>query len=766
MPQLWDRVRNHLNARHSCLRSLSYVALAASLVTACNSIPEVTEGKRQIAEGQKQEGLAKLAKADRDNPQNVFARTAFVTQREALVGAYLRDGDALRIAGDLDAAEARYRGALAIDSTSALAQAGVDAVARDRRLAVKARDAEEALKGGDFGAAEQHARAVLAENSSHRTARAVMKAIAERNAQAGVAEPTLKADLQRQITVEFRDAPLQSVFEVISRTTGINFIFDRDVRPDLRTTIYARNTNIDDVIKLLLLTNQLTRKMLNDNSILIYPNTPPKQREYQELVVRSFYLANADAKQTASMIRALVKTRDLFIDEKLNLIVMKDTRDAVRLAEHLVATQDLGDPEVMLELEVLEVASTVVQEFGLRYPDQINFGVLGEGGATPPGIIELWPSDLKAFTVNPLFILNLRKLDGTASLLANPRIRVKNRDKARVHIGEKVPVITTTSTANVGVSSSVSYLETGLKLDVEPNVFLEDEVAIKVQLEVSNILEQLNVQGTVAYRLGTRNAATTLRLKDGETQVLAGLINSDDRRAAAKVPYLGDFPILGRLFRSDNDQRARTEIVLLITPRIVRNLARPDTVSAQLSSGTEASPGSQPLRLAATPSGALSIPPGKSVTAKPGAPTPADPARPAAAISLNVNAPPHATIGQEFSMTLALPAGSPGVAATVELTYDPNVLNVISGDRPSAPGATPPADPGRTQVEIVASGIAGMPTTAAQVRFRVVAKAPTSVPIAINVSAVDDAGRGIRVSAPRTHDLEIVAARTATDQKK
>ncbi len=117
-------------------------------------------------------------------------------------------------------------------------------------------------------------------------------------------------------------------------------------------------------------------------------------------------------------------------------------------------------------------------------------------------------------------------------------------------------------------------------------------------------------------------------------------------------------------------------------------------------------------------------------------------------------------------MTLALPAGSQGVAATVELTYDPNVLNVISGDRPAAPGATPPADPGRTRVEVVASDIAGMPTTAAQVRFRVVAKAPTSVPIGIDVSAVDNAGRGIRVSAPQTHDLEIVAARTATDQKK
>src|SRR5262249_3416071 len=209
----------------------------------------------------------------------------------------------------------------------------------------------------------------------------------------------------------------------------------------------------------------------------------------------------------------------------------------------------------------------------------------------PPDFVDINPNNWRGYIANPALILNLRKLDGTASLLANPRIRVKNRDKAKVHIGEKVPVITTTSTANVGVSSSVSYLETGLKLDVEPNIFLEDEVAIKLQLEVSNILEQLNVGGTVSYRLGTRNAPTTLRVKDGETQALAGLITSEDRKSAAKIPYLGDVPLLGRLFRSDSDNGSKTEIVLLVTPHIVRNLTRPDTVAAQFPSGTDIAPG-------------------------------------------------------------------------------------------------------------------------------------------------------------------------------
>ena len=770
------------------MRRISLVLLVAVLA-ACNTIPEVTDGKRLMAEGRIDEGLALLEQTARAHPGSVEARNAYITQRDRIVNVYVREGDQLRTWGELDAAEVNYRRALQIDPGSPLAQAGLDALARDRRNVARVREAEELLKRGDYAGAERIARAVLAENSSQRGARDVMKRVAERRARAESEGPALKSAFTRPISLEFRDAPIRSVFEVISRVAGINFVFDRDVRPDLRTTIFVRNTNLDDVIKLLMVTNQLERKVINENSVLVYPNTPAKQKEYQELVVRSFYLTNADVKQTAAMIRALVKTRDLFIDEKLNLLVMKDTPEAVRLAEQLVATQDLGEPEVMLELEVMEVATSIVQDFGLQYPDKINFGVLGNSteqnvsvsgnvttvtaATTPPALIELKPYNWQYFVANPALVLNLHRLDGTTNLLANPRIRVKNREKAKVHIGEKVPVVTTTSTANVGVSSSVSYLETGLKLDVEPNIYLEDEVAIKVQLEVSNILDQLNISGTIAYRVGTRNAATTLRLKDGETQVLAGLISDEDRRAATKVPYLAEFPMLGRLFRSDNDQRTKSEIVLLITPRVVRNLARPDTVTAQFPSGTDAAPGSPPLRLAATAPGALSLSavatgaaaarPGPRIT--PG-PTNA-PATPSASESVGVafSAPAQAIIGQDFVASLALPAGNEGAKASVEIVYDPAVLNVVSGEqtKPAAPGAPPAPDPGRTLVEVAAAAIAGVTPVATTVRFRVVATAPTSTMIRIeSLTATDSTGRQIAISAPGPHTLSITSAQGAT----
>ncbi|MBI4204710.1 MAG: general secretion pathway protein GspD, partial [Betaproteobacteria bacterium] len=196
---------------------------------------------------------------------------------------------------------------------------------------------------------------------------------------------------------------------------------------------------------------------------------------------------------------------------------------------------------------------------------------------------------------NPLFVLTLRQQDGTTSVLANPRIRVKNKEKAKIHIGDRVPVITTTAAATGGfISESVSYLDVGLKLEVEPLIYLEDEVGIKVALEVSNIVREIaSKSGTLTYQVGTRNAATVLRLKDGETQILAGLISDEDRRNASRVPGVGELPVFGRLFSATRDSIGKTEVMLLITPRLVRTITRPDMRTIEFAAGTEAS-GSAP----------------------------------------------------------------------------------------------------------------------------------------------------------------------------
>jgi general secretion pathway protein D len=210
---------------------------------------------------------------------------------------------------------------------------------------------------------------------------------------------------------------------------------------------------------------------------------------------------------------------------------------------------------------------------------------------------------------------------------------VKNKEKARIHIGDRVPVITTTAAATGGfVSESVSYLDVGLKLEVEPLIHLDDEVGIKVALEVSNIAREVRgvTSNTLTYQLGTRNAATNLRLRDGETQILAGLINDEDRRTANRVPGLGELPVIGRLFSHTRESIGRTEVVLLITPRLLRTLARPDARSIEFAAGTEASTGARPGAIAPvilpsipapTPAPARPAPPPVSDETKPAPPT-------------------------------------------------------------------------------------------------------------------------------------------------
>ena len=563
-------------------------------------------GRALIEAGNVEQGLPAVKSAAERQPKNMEYRSYYIRHRDALVQRYVLAAENARSVNGFDEAEQAYQRALALDPASQRARAGLEGLRLDRRHREMLLQAEASFKQGDLDGARTRAREILAEDSGHRGARELVRRLDARKAKSSAMPARMTAALRKPVTLKFQDASVRAVFDLLSQHSGLNFIFDRDVQTDLRTTFSLKETSIEEVIRFVLVTNQLERKVLNEHTLLIYPNTPAKTRDYQELVMKSFYLENADAKETANMIKTLVKTRDVYVDEKLNLLVMRDTREAVRTAERLIANQDLGEPEVMLELEVMEVGTSLLQDLGIEWPGRVSATLQSPGAERGQVALSDWFSkDLVQLNFSdPLVALNLRKQDGSTKVLANPRIRVKNRGKAKVHIGDKVPVITTTSTATGFTAESVSYLDVGLKLEVEPRVFLEGDVGINVGLEVSNISREIRntTTGSITYQVGTRNAATILRLRDGETQVLAGLINDEDRRSAQKVPGLGDLPVLGRLFSSRSDTNNKTEIVLLITPHVVRNLARPtDARLEEFPSGTEASVGGTAVGVPAPP---------------------------------------------------------------------------------------------------------------------------------------------------------------------
>ena len=568
-------------------------ALCAALVLlGCAANDTMHEGQQMMQAGNTAEGMARLEEAYRKNPNDGEIRAAYLRARQLWVERQIASAENARGAGAFDQADVAYNEVLRYEPENARAKAGLASLVFDRKHQVLLGEAEAALKAGDEKLALEKARAVLAENPSSRAAKSLIRKVEQKEVRAESMSPKLQAALKKPITIELRDAPVRNVFELISQRSGMNFVYDKDIPADARATVFVRDTSIEDVMKFVMVTNQLDRRVLNENTLLIYPNTPQKTSAYKELVMKSFFLANADVKQTANMVRSLVKTRDLFVDEKLNLLVVRDTPEAIRAVEKLLASHDIGDPEVMLEVEVLEVGYSTLTNLGIQWPGSAALSVIGAAGV--PG--QITGTEAKNFSSantrltfsDPLLALNLRQQAGRTNVLANPRIRVKSKEKARIHIGDKVPVITTTAGATGFVSESVNYLDVGLKLEVEPVVNLDDDVGIKVGLEVSNISGQsTTASGTTSYTVGTRNAATTLRLHDGETQVLAGLINDEDRRAATQVPGLANLPLLGRLFRNNNDTVNKTEIVLLITPRVVRGIERPEARLEEFKSGTE-----------------------------------------------------------------------------------------------------------------------------------------------------------------------------------
>jgi general secretion pathway protein D len=675
--------------RASAIAALFAAALVACAGLSSCSVSPLTQGQNLWNEGRYEDSVLVLQEASAKDPGDRPLLAAYHRRRDQTLSQLAVAAEAAMTAHHLDEAQGLYERALHLDPAWDRAKEGIERIALAKRLDGYLDDATRWAAEGRLAAAEGRLRQILAVNSQHQGAKRLLRQLLDRQQDSAENSTALRSALATPVSVEFRDTPLRNVFEVLSRAGGLNFVFDRDVKTDMKITIFIRNNAIEDVLRILLATNGLDRKVLNDNTLLIFPNTTAKIRDYQDLVMRTFYLVNADAKSVEGMLKTLGHIKDVFIDEKLNVVIVRDTPDAVRLAEHMVEAIDISEAEVMLELEVVELSHTRAQNLGIQLPGDIQressspLGTSTTSGSTSTGRVATSNfSSLITTLPNPLLIANLYASDTDANLLANPRIRVRNKEKAKVLIGEKLPVITSTAVQNAGVASSVSYIDVGLKLEVEPQVYLDDEVGIKLNLEVNSNLGSVTVGSsatgqTTAYQVGTRSAQTVLRLHDGETQVLAGLINDNESASWSKVPGLSDLPGIGRLFSNDNSSHEKTEIVLLVTPRIVRNLAVPDLGRA-VPAGTESIVGARPLSIGPTGRQSLSVRGSDSNLRAPPVAVPDAPPAEAPAPAAPVAAPPPPA-----------PAPAPPPAPVPLPTPAPTLNGAPMKDAPGA-GLTPP----------------------------------------------------------------------------
>lgn len=675
--------------------------LLVALLSGCAAEKSYRSGQELQSANRPEEALDAYRQALQADPTNAKYRIAYLNTRDAAIVRWLEDAERARRASPASGdARTAYLRVLAVDPNNPRAQNGLAELERDQRIAEAMGRANTDVKQGNYDQALTRLRTVLTERPQHVEALALRSLVLDQRAKPRASMDAKLTDaFRRPVSLEFRDAQLKQVFEVLSRSSGLNFVLDKDVRADQRTTLFLRNSTIADAVSLALLTNQLDQRVLDGSTILIFPNTPAKVREYQQLTVKSFVLSSGDAKTVANSLKTILKAKDIVVDEKQNMILMRDSPEAIQMAERIVAMHDQPEAEVMLEVEVLEIKRSRLLQLGVQYPTQVALSPLSSASG-----VQLTLADLRnltsntvgvAFAPSPPVSLQATNQVSDVNVLMNPRIRSRNREKAKIQVGQRVPNITSTSTSTGFVAETVQYVDVGLKLEVEPTVAPDGEVAIKVGLEVSNILRQIQTKGgSIAYEIGTRNANTVLRLRDGENQVLAGLISDEDRRSITGLPGLSDVPAVGgTLFGNTQDEHGKSEIVLSITPRIMRAAFRPDLAMSEFESGTEANlrsrgaefTGNAPSTPAPLPASARASPsPAPPAEGAPATPTPTAAPASAPAEPLRTD-----TTGGFVPTALPPPAAAepdpgpqPAGSAGADATVDPPA---------SVPEPTPPA---------------------------------------------------------------------------
>jgi len=388
----------------------------------------------------------------------------------------------------------------------------------------------------------------------------------------------LPPDIRLPASLTFRDASSRDIYTALARFANVNIVFDPQFR-DQPITIDLRSAAFEEALASLSMATRNFYRVTAQRTVTIVPDTPAKRTEYEEEIVRTFYLSNADVKETLDLLRIVIDNRRLAPITATNALSIKDTPERVAAAGRLIAAIDKARPEVIIDVELLEIDRTRLREYGLQIASP---GSPGLNGAADVNRDDLTLRDVRSLSQSDVFLTNLPALfyrllksDSNTRTLANPQLRTAEGMTASARFGERVPVPVTTFApiATGGVAqqpiTSFNYENIGVNIDITPRTHHDDEVSLALKILVSSISGS-GFGGLPTF--GNREISTVIRLRDGETNLLAGLIRDDERSVAAGIPGLSDIPVVGRLFAHNRRETQETDIVLTLTPRIVRVL--------------------------------------------------------------------------------------------------------------------------------------------------------------------------------------------------
>jgi general secretion pathway protein D len=529
-----------------------------------------------------------------------------------------RKGQSDELAGDWDDAVLKYMGALAADPgdikyQAALLRAKIKAsqahfekgkefekAGAQERAMLEYQQATQLDPTNQYAAAQlEHVRRAVAAQRQNRSVETIDE-MKRKTRYSRPQPPMLNPRSTQPISLEFpQQVSIFQIYRALAQAFGINVLFDPNLK-DQEIAIDLKDVTAQAALETLMHAAGHFYKVIDEHTILIAADTPQNRRTYEDLVIQTFFLSNAEVKDMTTILRSLIDAKKIATNEALNAIILRDTADKVKVAEKIIESNDKSKAEVVVDIELLQIDTTRMSDLGIELSQYNVTQTLDTGGAaaaaattatgatgttTPAAttsgglrVSQIPFLNQSNWILNvPNFVYNFVKQNGEARLLAKPQLRITEGQKASLVIGDKVPIpLTTFNTSNtVGTSivpiTSFQYQDVGIKIEIEPRVHHNQEVTLKVKIEVSQLGTPIVTNGQSEPTIGTRQFDSTIRLQDGETNFLAGLIRDDDTRNDQGIPGLSDLPIIGRLFSDKSRTSDHTDVVLTLTPHIIRN---------------------------------------------------------------------------------------------------------------------------------------------------------------------------------------------------
>jgi general secretion pathway protein D len=669
------------------------------------------QGRDAEARQQYETAYADYAEAYRLKPKNLAYRAAATRTRFLASASHLHKGQQLREENKLEEALAEFQKAAEIDPASFIAQ---QEIRRTRTMieAAKAAGTSQARPPSDLSKRVEAAGGPVE------------------------LEPISNVPITLKLTEDSK-----MVYETIGKLAGINVLFDPDYT-SRRIHIELNSVTLTDALQLVALESKTFWRPVTSNTIFVAADTPAKRKELEQNILKTFYLSNlsqpTELQDVVNTLRTILEVSRITQVPSQGAIVVRGTPDQVALAEKLINDLDKARPEVIVEVAVMQVTREKIRDLGVQPPSSttvaLNSNVNTASTTTGTGTQTATPSTTSTNTINlnrignltakdftitiPAATANFLFSDSQTKLIQNPQIRALDGQKASLKIGERVPVATGSFQPGIGtvginplVNTQFQYLDVGVNIDITPRIHAGREVTLKIAMDISAVDSHVNIGGIDQPVIGQRKIEHEIRLKEGEVNLLGGILEDSDIKSLSGYPWLSRIPILRYLFSSEHTDKRQNEIVFALTPHIIRgqelsslNLRPLDIGTANAIDLRRSTTGRPAVTPAAAPSrpvlqpGPQGAPPpqgtGVPVIGNPppgaGAPPqsenlpPATPASPNQPLTLNFN-PPVVTTSQggTFMVDVVVNGANNLYSVPLQLQYDPQMLqllNVSNGD--------------------------------------------------------------------------------------